>query len=68
MLTEERYAAILNLVEEKKAVSVLELTELLNNSESTVRRDLNALHQMGKLNKVHGGATSINGVYKATED
>lgn len=68
MLTEERYAAILKLVEEKKAVSVLELTELLNSSESTVRRDLTALHRMGKLNKVHGGATSINGVYQATED
>ena len=68
MLTEERYAAILKLLEEKKAVSVLELTELLNSSESTIRRDLTALHQMGKLTKVHGGATSINGVYQMTED
>ena len=46
MLTEERYAAILKLLEEKKAVSVLELTELLNSSESTIRRDLSALHRM----------------------
>lgn len=68
MLTEERYAAILKLLEEKKAVSVLELTELLNSSESTIRRDLTALHRMGKLTKVHGGATSINGVYQMTED
>ena len=68
MLTEERYAAILKLLEEKKAVSVLELTELLNSSESTIRRDLTALHRMGKLTKVHGGATSINGVYQVTED
>lgn len=68
MLTEERHAAILKLVEEKKAVSVLELTEALNSSESTIRRDLTVLHRMGKLNKVHGGATSIHGVYLATED
>ena len=68
MLTEERYAAILKLLEKKKAVSVLELTELLNSSESTIRRDLTALHRMGKLTKVHGGATSINGVYQMTED
>lgn len=46
----------------------MELTELLNSSESTIRRDLTALHRMGKLTKVHGGATSINGVYQMTED
>lgn len=68
MLTEERYAAILKRLNEKKAVSVLELTELLNSSESTIRRDLSALHRMGKLNKVHGGATSVDGVYQMTED
>ena len=68
MLTEERHAAILRLLEEKKAISVVELTDMLDSSESTIRRDLSALHRMGKLNKVHGGATAINGVYQATED
>lgn len=59
MLTEERYSAILRLLEEKKAVTVTELTRLLDASESTVRRDLVGLHQAGKLNKVHGGATAV---------
>jgi DeoR family fructose operon transcriptional repressor len=40
-------------------VTVTELTQALGTSESTIRRDLNALAEMGKLNKVFGGATSI---------
>lgn len=59
VLSEERYAAITRFLEEKKAVTVTELAELLETSESTIRRDLNALDEMGKLNKVHGGATAI---------
>ena len=46
MLTEERFNIILKTVESKKAVTVQELTELLGSSESTVRRDLTALHEM----------------------
>lgn len=68
MLTEERYAAILRLLDERKAATVQELTELLNTSESTIRRDLNALHNLGRLNKVHGGATSIVSGYATKED
>lgn len=40
----------------------------MNTSESTIRRDLTTLDEMGKLNKVFGGATSIHqlsGVYEA---
>jgi DeoR family fructose operon transcriptional repressor len=68
MLTEERYAEILKIVEEKKAVTVLELTKALNSSESTVRRDLTALNSLGKLNKVHGGATAIDVSYSTKDD
>ena len=39
MLTEQRFDIILKLLEEKKSVTVTELKELLNASESTVRRD-----------------------------
>ncbi|MBR1695871.1 MAG: DeoR/GlpR transcriptional regulator, partial [Selenomonas sp.] len=53
MLTEERYATILRILEEKKAVTVLDLTRALNASESTVRRDLTALHKNGRLYKVY---------------
>lgn len=68
MLTEERYTIILRLLEQKKAVSVLELTKALHTSESTVRRDLSALHKAGKLYKVHGGATSVDNAYTTREE
>jgi DeoR family fructose operon transcriptional repressor len=68
MLTEERHAAILKLVEEKRAITVLELTKTLNSSESTIRRDLTVLHSLGKLNKVHGGATAIDVNYSTKDD
>lgn len=58
MLTEERQQLILKQLEEQQAVTVTELTKLLNTSESTIRRDLTSLHQQGKLLKVHGGATA----------
>ena len=57
MLTEERFKLILDILKEKKSVTVNELVEELHISESTVRRDLTSLDKMGKLNKVHGGAT-----------
>ena len=60
MLTEERQQKILKLLEEQNAITVTELTDFLEASESTIRRDLNALHKMGKLVKVHGGATSMD--------
>lgn len=58
MLNYERYQTILSLLNEHDAVTVAELSQLLKTSESTIRRDLNALSKMGKLNKVFGGATS----------
>lgn len=68
MLTEERHAAILKILDEKKAATVPELTKLLHTSESTIRRDLTALNQCGKLYKVYGGATSINSSYNTEEE
>ncbi len=68
MLSEERYSMIINFLEDKKAVTVTELAKWLGTSESTVRRDLNALHDMGKLNKVHGGATAIDEKVNAIEE
>ena len=68
MLTEERYATILRILEEKKAVTVLDLTQALGASESTVRRDLAALHKSGRLYKVYGGATSLDNNYSSAEE
>lgn len=67
MLTEERFAAILEELRMKNAVSVTELVEKLGASESTIRRDLNTLDEMGKLKKVHGGATAMDREYISSE-
>ena len=68
MLTQERYQSILSIVNDKKAVTVAELAAVLNISESTVRRDLTALDELGKLKKVFGGATSITKLEGVFED
>lgn len=60
LLTQERFQSILSILNEKNAVTVSELAQLLNTSESTIRRDLSALDEMGKLKKVFGGATSLH--------
>ena len=59
MLTEKRYELILKLLDEQNSVTVAEIKEKLKISESTIRRDLNALDKAGKLNKVFGGAVAI---------
>lgn len=58
MLTEQRYAKILKLLDEQNSVTVAELTTLLDASESTIRRDITALDKAGRLTKVFGGAVS----------
>lgn len=60
MLTEQRYELILNLLEEKKSITVTEVKDLIHTSESTVRRDITALHRAGKLVKVFGGAMAAD--------
>ena len=67
MLAEERFALILDLLTEKRTATVQELCEALNASESTIRRDLNELDRMGKVNKVHGGATLPDSQFLADE-
>ena len=49
MLAEERFREIQKYVESHGTVTVQELTDLLNTSESTVRRDLTELHKRGTL-------------------
>ncbi|CDE44385.1 transcriptional regulator DeoR family [Clostridium sp. CAG:411] len=68
MLSEERHSVILQLLQERKAVTVTEFTKILGISESTIRRDLNTLAGMGKINKVHGGATVIEEERKTIEE
>lgn len=61
MLHDERHEKILNQLTIKHAVKVTSLAKELGISESTIRRDINELHQMGKLKRVFGGAVSISG-------
>ncbi|WP_368183678.1 DeoR/GlpR family DNA-binding transcription regulator [Anaerotruncus rubiinfantis] len=68
MLAEERFAQILELVAQKRTVSVQELTKLLDTSESTIRRDLNLLDERGLLVKVFGGATASDALYNTRDD
>ena len=57
VIAEERKARILERVNTQGTVSLTELVELLDASESTIRRDLMSLHAEGALRRVHGGAT-----------
>ena len=59
MLTEQRYEQILKLLEKEGSITVTEVKELLDTSESTVRRDITALHNAGKLVKVFGDETFL---------
>lgn len=59
MLTEERYQHILTHVEENDIVTITELMEPLEASESTIRRDLQHLENQGLLMRIHGGARKL---------
>lgn len=56
MILEKRLEIILDTLEKEEAVSNKILTEKLKVSESTLRRDLSYLQDMGKIKRVHGGA------------
>ncbi len=60
MLQRERYERILAKLKKKHAVKVASLAKELGISESTIRRDINELEQMGKLKRVFGGAVPVS--------
>ena len=68
MLSQERQSLILDIIKEQGSVTVTRLTEILQSSESTVRRDLSYLASKGKINKVHGGATALGQEFIKLED
>ena len=68
MLTHERRQKIAEYIAEYGAASVATLAELLGASESTIRRDLAELSNLGKINKVHGGATALPQEFHNIED
>ncbi|WP_208592110.1 DeoR/GlpR family DNA-binding transcription regulator [Gracilibacillus suaedae] len=59
MLTIERQEIILSLLREKDVVTVKEMCEVTNASESTIRRDLTELENLQYIKRVHGGASLL---------
>ena len=67
MLTEKRHKIILDMLQEKRSITVSEIKDKLGISESTIRRDLNSLDRDRKLMKVFGGAVALDAVPSVTE-
>src|SRR5664280_811621 len=63
-LARQRQAFILDRVREQGGVRVADLVRALGVSDMTGRRDLELLDERGLLEKVHGGAASIEGSSK----
>jgi DeoR family transcriptional regulator of aga operon len=60
---ETRLAAMLNLLQQSGSVSVEDLSNKLDISLVTVRRDLQILEQRGLLRRTHGGAESLQALF-----
>jgi len=63
MLKEERQGLILNQIKNSSRVLSSELSQNLNVSEDTIRRDLKELSSKGLIRKVHGGAVLLESSY-----
>jgi len=59
VLSEQRWARIREIIDTRRFVTVRELCTLLNVSDMTIRRDLDALERQGSLRRTHGGAVSL---------
>ena len=60
MLAEERRRKILQLAERDGRVVVKDLARHFSTSLITIRKDLEHLHEQGRLQRAHGGALSID--------
>ncbi|MBC1937138.1 DeoR/GlpR transcriptional regulator [Listeria grandensis] len=56
MLNAERHNLIIERLKRNGSVKLMDLVEVSGSSESTIRRDLAELEEMGVLKRVHGGA------------
>ncbi len=59
MMAAERLAQIQAITDDRTFVTVNQLSDLLNVSEITIRRDLSILEEQGGLERTHGGAKSL---------
>lgn len=55
----KRRDLILSALKEAGSMSILELSDIVGASPSTIRRDLNYLHEFGFVSRSYGGATYI---------
>lgn len=62
LLPSHRQKRILEILREKKAVSVAYLSRTMYINEATVRRDLNALSKSGAVTRTYGGAVLNEGL------
>ena len=56
MLSIERHEQILQILMEKKSVTVGELSKTMFVSDATIRRDLSQMEKEGLIKRSHGGA------------
>ncbi|WP_203335344.1 DeoR/GlpR family DNA-binding transcription regulator [Nocardioides limicola] len=71
MYPEERQQAIAHLAAQRGRVSVADLAAQFEVTTETVRRDLNALEQLGVVRRVHGGvvpASALSAVETQVDD
>jgi DeoR family ulaG and ulaABCDEF operon transcriptional repressor len=64
MLEKHRQQLIVNILEQRQFASVRSLTQLLNASEATIRRDITKMSNRGEITKIRGGAESISKMRK----
>ena len=64
MLEKHRQQLIVNILEQRQFASVRGLTQLLNASEATIRRDITKMSNRGEITKIRGGAESISKMRK----
>ncbi len=55
----ERHRIILSAVQDRPVATVIDLVQLTDSSEATIRRDIGTLHLQKRLRRVRGGAEAI---------
>jgi DeoR family ulaG and ulaABCDEF operon transcriptional repressor len=65
VLEAERQKLILKLVQERSIVSVADLVQLLDSSDATIRRDINAMGERGQIRRIRGGAEAVRPRHEA---
>jgi DeoR family ulaG and ulaABCDEF operon transcriptional repressor len=65
MLEAERQKLILKIVQERSIVSISDLVDMLDASDATLRRDVNAMAERGLIRRIRGGAEAIRPRHEA---